>query len=194
MPKCWESVAVLWCCVDCEWCLGHLRWQRSLLLLNRRWCSFCLSFWSLRSLGSEGFLKDSLLLPKYRCELKQNISCTILFSLVSTDLNVGLNQSNCLASKETWCFILLCFFTCGGLGNLLLNHACLRAAFGVILAAGSHSRHRRMKSRKRGSSQPFKAVWSSLDPGGPRGFPRLLRPPLRTVVPSGNVVAVQYRG
>ena len=35
---------------------------------------------------------------------------------------------------------------------------------------------------------------SSLDPGGPLGFPLLDLPPLRTVVPSGRVVAVQYRG
>ena len=35
---------------------------------------------------------------------------------------------------------------------------------------------------------------SSLDPGGPRGLPLLDLPPLRTVVPSGRVVAVQYRG
>ena len=65
--------------------------------------------------------------------------------------------------------------TCGGRGSLLLSHACLwvasvnikkenctdwksqiylRAALGVILVAGSHSRHRRMKSVNRGSSQP----------------------------------------
>jgi len=84
--------------------------------------------------------------------------------------------------------------SCGGRGSRLLSQACLRAAVGVIRVAGSHSRHRRMKSRKRGSSQPLRAVCSSLEPGGPRGLPRRLRPPLRTVVPSGNVVAVQYRG
>lgn len=48
--------------------------------------------------------------------------------------------------------------SCGGLGNLRLSQACLRAALGVILAAGSHSRHRRMKSRKSGSSHPLRAV------------------------------------
>ena len=108
--------------------------------------------------------------------------------------------------------------TCGGRGSLLLSHACLwvalvnikkentgwksqnylRAALGVILVAGSHSRHRRMKSVNRGSSQPdicilwqlivdlclalegkddelsppLRAVCSSLDPGGPLGLPR----------------------
>jgi hypothetical protein len=82
----------------------------------------------------------------------------------------------------------------GGRGSLRLNQPCLRAALGVILVTGSHSRHLRMKSRNMGSSQPFNAVWSSRDPGGPRGLPRRERPPLRTVVPSGNVVTVQYRG
>jgi len=82
----------------------------------------------------------------------------------------------------------------GGRGKRLRSHACLNAAFGVILVAGSHSRHLRMKSRKSGSSQPFSAVWSSLEPGGPLGFPLLDLPPLSTVVPSGSVVAVQYRG
>merc|ERR1712012_97839 len=79
----------------------------------------------------------------------------------------------------------------GGRGSLLLSHACLRAALGVILVAGSHSRHRRMKSVNRGSSQPLRAVCSSLDPGGPLGLPRRDLPPLRTVEPSGRVVAVQ---
>ncbi len=46
----------------------------------------------------------------------------------------------------------------GGRGNLRLNQAWRRAAFGVILVTGSHSRHRRMKSRNSGSSQPFNAV------------------------------------
>ena len=86
-----------------------------------------------------------------------------------------------LVSPNTW----------GGRGSLLRNHACLNAALGVILVAGSHSKHLRMKSRKRGSSQPFSAVWSSLEPGGPLGFPLLDLPPLSTVVPSGSVVAVQ---
>jgi len=85
-------------------------------------------------------------------------------------------------------------FSCGGRGSLLLSHACLRAALGVILVAGSHSRHRRMKSVNRGSSHPLRAVCSSREPGGPRGFPLLDLPPLRTVEPSGRVVAVQYRG
>lgn len=84
--------------------------------------------------------------------------------------------------------------SCGGLGSLLLNQACLSAALGVILVLGSHSRHRRMKSRKSGSSQPLRAVCSSRDPGGPRGFPLRDLPPFKTVVPSGKVVAVQYRG
>jgi len=48
--------------------------------------------------------------------------------------------------------------SCGGLGSLLRSHACLRAALGVILVAGSHSRHLRMKSRNSGSSQPLSAV------------------------------------
>ena len=38
------------------------------------------------------------------------------------------------------------------------------------------------------------AVCSSLEPGGPLGLPLLDLPPLSTVVPSGSVVAVQYRG
>ena len=84
--------------------------------------------------------------------------------------------------------------TCGGRGSRRLSHACRSAAVGVIRVTGSHSRHRRIKSKNRGSSQPLRAVWSSLEPGGPRGLPRLDRPPFRTVVPSGSVVAVQYRG
>ena len=82
----------------------------------------------------------------------------------------------------------------GGRGSLRLSHPCRSAALGVIRVTGSHSRHLRMKSRNIGSSQPFSAVWSSRDPGGPRGLPRRERPPLRTVVPSGNVVTVQYLG
>ena len=46
----------------------------------------------------------------------------------------------------------------GGLGSRRRNHAWRSAALGVILVTGSHSRQRRMKSRNRGSSQPFKAV------------------------------------
>lgn len=79
----------------------------------------------------------------------------------------------------------------GGRGSLLRSQACRRAALGVILVTGSHSKHLLIKSKKRGSSHPLRAVWSSLLPGGPRGFPRLDRPPFRTVDPSGNVVAVQ---
>ena len=82
----------------------------------------------------------------------------------------------------------------GGRGRRLRSQACLRAELGFILVAGSHSRQRRMKSRNKGSSQPLRAVCSSREPGGPRGLPRRERPPLRTVVPSGSVVAVQYRG
>ena len=82
----------------------------------------------------------------------------------------------------------------GGRGSLLRSQPCLRAALGVIRVTGSHSRHRLMKSRNMGSSQPLRAVWSSREPGGPRGLPRRDRPPFRTVVPSGKVVTVQYRG
>ena len=82
----------------------------------------------------------------------------------------------------------------GGRGSLRLSQPCLSAAFGVIRVTGSHSRHLRIKSRNIGSSQPLSAVWSSREPGGPRGLPRRDRPPLRTVVPSGKVVTVQYRG
>ena len=82
----------------------------------------------------------------------------------------------------------------GGRGRRRRSQPCLRAALGVIRVTGSHSRHLRMKSRNMGSSQPFRAVWSSRDPGGPRGLPLLDRPPFRTVVPSGKVVTVQYRG
>ncbi len=84
------------------------------------------------------------------------------------------------------------FSAAGGRGNLLRSQACRRAELGVIRVVGSHSRQRRMKSRKSRSSQPFRAVCSSRDPGGPRGFPRRERPPFSTVVPSGSVVAVQY--
>ena len=82
----------------------------------------------------------------------------------------------------------------GGRGSLRLSQPCLRAALGVIRVPGSHSRHRLIKSRNMGSSQPLSAVWSSREPGGPRGLPRRDRPPLRTVVPSGSVVTVQYLG
>ena len=79
----------------------------------------------------------------------------------------------------------------GGLGSLRRSHAWRSAALGDILVAGSHSRQRRMKSRKSGSSQPLSAVWSSREPGGPLGFPLLDRPPFKTVVLSGRVVTVQ---
>lgn len=46
----------------------------------------------------------------------------------------------------------------GGRGSLRLNQACLKADEGFIRVAGSHSRHLRMKSRNKGSSQPFRAV------------------------------------
>lgn len=46
----------------------------------------------------------------------------------------------------------------GGFGNRLRNQLCFSAMFGVILCVGSHSRHRRMKSRKSGSLQPFSAT------------------------------------
>lgn len=43
-------------------------------------------------------------------------------------------------------------------------------------------------------SLPFNARFRSFDPGGPRGLPRLLSPPLSTTVPSDRVEQVQYRG
>ena len=79
----------------------------------------------------------------------------------------------------------------GGRGRRRLSHAWRRAELGDIRVAGSHSRHRRIKSKKCGSSQPLRAVWSSREPGGPRGFPLRLLPPFKTVVLSGNVVTVQ---
>lgn len=82
----------------------------------------------------------------------------------------------------------------GGLGRRLLSHGWRNAWLGVILSAGSHSRHCLRKSRNSGSSQPFSAALQSLLPGGPRTFPRRDRPPFSTVVPSGSVVTVQYRG
>ena len=82
----------------------------------------------------------------------------------------------------------------GGLGSRLLSHGWRRAWFGVILSAGSHSRHCLRKSRNSGSSQPFSATLHSLPPGGLRAFPRRDLPPFSTVDPSGSVVTVQYRG
>lgn len=84
-------------------------------------------------------------------------------------------------------------FSCGGRGSLLRSQPCLSAAPGLILSSGSHSRHLRKKSRNRGSSH-LRARFRSLEPGGPRSFPRLECPPCSTVVPSARVDAVQYRG
>lgn len=86
------------------------------------------------------------------------------------------------------------FLSKGGFGNRLLNQLCLSAIFGVILWAGSHSRHLRIKSKKRGSLQPFNAACKLLVPGGPRGFPLLLWPPCSIVEPSAKVLVTQYRG
>lgn len=82
----------------------------------------------------------------------------------------------------------------GGFGSLLLSHGWRSAWLGVILSAGSHSRHCFRKSRNSASSQPLSAALQSLLAGGPRTFPLRERPPLSTVVPSGSVVTVQYRG
>ena len=137
-------------------------------------------------------------------------------NLVDTTKTIHLGL---LIKKKTQRNRIFDWNTCGGRGSLLLSHACLwvalvnikkenctdwksqiylRAALGVILVAGSHSRHRRMKSVNRGSSQPdicilwqlivdlclalegkddelfppLRAVCSSLDPGGPLGLPR----------------------
>ncbi len=79
----------------------------------------------------------------------------------------------------------------GGRGKRRLSQAWRKAWLGDIRVTGSQSKHRRMKSKKSGSSQPLSAVWSSRDPGGPRGLPLRDRPPLRTVVLSGSVVTVQ---
>ena len=46
----------------------------------------------------------------------------------------------------------------GGRGSRRLSQACLSAELGFILVAGSHSKHRRIKSRNRGSSHPLRAV------------------------------------
>lgn len=79
----------------------------------------------------------------------------------------------------------------GGFGSRLLSQEWRSAWLGVILSAGSHSRHCLRKSRKSGSSQPFNAALQSLLPGGPRVFPLRERPPFRTTLPSGMVVTVQ---
>lgn len=93
-------------------------------------------------------------------------------NLVDTTKTIHLGL---LIKKKTQRNRIFDWNTCGGRGSLLLSHACLwvalvnikkenctdwksqiylRAALGVILVAGSHSRHRRMKSVNRGSSQP----------------------------------------
>lgn len=59
--------------------------------------------------------------------------------------------------------LLVGSFSFGGRGNRLLNQACLRAELGVIRASGSHSKHRWMKSKKRGSSHP-KTYFKDLKP------------------------------
>lgn len=82
----------------------------------------------------------------------------------------------------------------GAFGKRRLNQACLKAAGGVSLKAGSHSRQPLRKSINNKSSQLLRALDHSRLPGGPRILPRRERPPFRTVVPSGNVVEVQYRG
>ena len=82
----------------------------------------------------------------------------------------------------------------GFLGRRRRSHAWRKACGGVILVDGSHSIHRLIKSKNKGSSQPFKAVTSSLEPGGPLSFPRRDLPPCNTVEPSGSVAIVQYRG
>lgn len=79
----------------------------------------------------------------------------------------------------------------GGLGSRLLSQLCLRAMLGVNLSAGSHSKQRRIKSRKRGSLQPLRAICRFLVAGGPRGFPLLLWPPCRRVDPSARVLVTQ---
>lgn len=65
---------------------------------------------------------------------------------------------------------------------------------GVMRVMGSQSRHRRMKSRNKRSSQPLRAEARSLLPGGPRYLPRLLRVPVSIVCPSTLCVTTQYRG
>lgn len=48
--------------------------------------------------------------------------------------------------------------TGGGRGSLRLSQACRRAELGFIRVVGSHSKHRLMKSRNKGSSHPLRAV------------------------------------
>lgn len=59
--------------------------------------------------------------------------------------------------------LLACSFSFGGLGNRLLNQACLKAALGVIRASGSHSKHLCMKSKNRGSSHPENNIDDTFD-------------------------------
>lgn len=82
----------------------------------------------------------------------------------------------------------------GGLGSLLRSQPCLSAWGGVIRAAGSHSKHRWRKSINSGSSQPLRALLSSLLPGGPLTLPLRERPAPYTTEPSGLVETVQYLG
>jgi hypothetical protein len=82
----------------------------------------------------------------------------------------------------------------GGRGRRRRSQAWRRAWLGVIRCMGSHSRQRRIKSRKSGSWQPRRAAEMSREPGGPRALPRRDRPPPRTTLPSDRVVALQYRG
>lgn len=84
--------------------------------------------------------------------------------------------------------------TVGGFGNRRRSQGWRNACPGVIRVDGSQSKHRFIKSRKSGSSHPFRAVTISLLLGGPLGFPRLERQPFSTVLPSGRVVTVQYLG
>ena len=87
--------------------------------------------------------------------------------------------------------LLTSFSLGGGLGSRRRNHACRSACGGVIRVAGSQSRQRFMKSRNRGSSQPLRAVTSSLVAGGPRCFPRRERPPVSWIWPSGPAETLQ---
>lgn len=82
-------------------------------------------------------------------------------------------------------------FSEGGFGRRRRSQPCRSAWLGVMRVAGSQSRHRWMKSRKSGSLQPFSAVCSVLDPGGPRGLPLRECPPWRMVEPSGRVRVTQ---
>lgn len=80
------------------------------------------------------------------------------------------------------------------MGRRRRSQAWRSAWAGVIRVFGSQSRQRLRKSMKSGSSQPFKAVGKSFEPGMPRGLPRRDRPPWRALLPSGIVTTVQYLG